>query len=119
MQTVDAQVDRDVYKRQSLQSAEAGVGTSGCAGDAAYSFAPYGLATSGDVYKRQVRYIVADDGVTVYSYPWRLYSIYHEFGESLLQCRAASEPVSYTHLLQGKIVRSLCFLETSPGLYSY
>ena len=42
-----------------------------------------------------VRYIVADDGVTVYSYPWRLYSIYHECGESLFQCRAASEPCSY------------------------
>lgn len=47
-----------------------------------------------------VRYIVADDGVTVYSYPWRLYSIYHECGESLFQCRAASEPCSYQPCIQ-------------------
>ena len=47
-----------------------------------------------------VRYIVADDGVTVYSYPWRLYSIYHECGKSLFQCRAASEPCSYQPCIQ-------------------
>ena len=39
-------------------------------------------------------------GLLVYSYPWRLYSIYHECGESLFQCRAASEPCSYQPCIQ-------------------
>ena len=39
-------------------------------------------------------------GLLLYSYPWRLYSIYHECGESLFQCRAASEPCSYQPCIQ-------------------